>query len=158
MSTRRTGIVVVIVGALALLVTACGGGGSGGGGGQQPASGGQTITVSAAASLNKVYPQIADQFKAANPGSDVKFNFGGSDQLVQGIVQGQPADVLATASTKTMQTAQQANKIEGQPVSYATNTLQIAVAPNDPKNIHSIADMARPDVTSVVCQIGRAHV
>ena len=33
----------------------------------------------------------------------------------------------------------------------ATNTLQIAVAPGDPKNIRSVADMARPGVTSVVC-------
>lgn len=175
--TRRTGaLVAALVAALAVLA-GCGGDGGGGGqpqaapctpsassaqapagggdgAGQQPAApanGGTTIVVSAAASLNKVYPQIADQFKAANPDTDVKFNFGGSDTLAQQIVQGAPADVLATASTATMQTAAQAGKIQGQPVTYATNTLQIATAPNNPKGVCSIADMARPDIISVTC-------
>lgn len=149
--TRRSGIAAAGAVALALVLVLAGCGGGSGGEGQQAAPPDKTLTVSAAASLNKVYPRIAEQFEAANPGADVRFNFGGSDQLAQQVVAGAPADVLATASTTTMQTAQQAGKIDGPPVSYATNTLQIAVAPNDPKGIRSLQDLARPDVTSVVC-------
>lgn len=111
----------------------------------------QTLTVSAAASLRTVYTQFKTQFEQAHPGTTVALNFGGSDTLAQQIVQGAPADVLATASTKTMQTAQQAGKIEGQPVTYATNKLQIAVAPGDPKGIRVLADLTRPGVTTVLC-------
>jgi molybdate transport system substrate-binding protein len=111
----------------------------------------QTLTVSAAASLKSVYTQFKTQFEQAHPGTTVALNFGGSDTLAQQIVQGAPADVLATASTKTMQTAQQAGKIDGQPVTYATNKLQIAVAPGDPKQIQGLPDLVRPGITTVVC-------
>jgi molybdate transport system substrate-binding protein len=152
-TARPRGLVAVaaVVALLGLALAACGGSGSSdqSGGGQAPA---RTLTVSAAASLTEVFQNtLGPQFQAANPGVTVKFNFGGSDQLAQQVVQGAPADVLATASSKTMQTAQQAGKIQGEPVTYATNQLQIAVAPNNPKQITSLADLNKPGVTSVVC-------
>lgn len=124
------------------------------GGEQQapPSAGGErTLTVSAAASLRDVYTRLGGQFEQANPGTTVRFNFGGSDTLAQQIVQGAPADVLATASTRTMQTAQQAGRIDGEPTTYATNTLQIATAPGNPKGLRTLTDLARPDVSEVVC-------
>ncbi|WP_018335339.1 molybdate ABC transporter substrate-binding protein [Actinomycetospora chiangmaiensis] len=134
---------------LGLALTACGGSDSGSGAqAQAPA---RTLTVSAAASLTSVYQQLGTEFQNANPGTTVKFNFGGSDALAQQVVQGAPADVLATASSKTMQTAVQAGKIQGEPVVYATNSLQIAVAPNNPKGITSLQDLTKPGVVSVVC-------
>ena len=143
-----------LVGMAALSLTALAACGGGGGeqqgqpaGGQQP----RTLTVSAAASLKDVYTQLGQQFQQANPGTTVRFNFGGSDTLAQQIVQGAPADVLATASTKTMQTAQQAGRIDGQPTTYATNKLQIATAPGNPKGLRTLQDLARPDVSEVVC-------
>jgi molybdate transport system substrate-binding protein len=148
--TARHGAVLLtsVVALLGLALAACGGSGSS----DQPAAPPpQTLTVSAAASLTEVYQGLAQQFQAANPGTTVKFNFGGSDQLAQQVVQGAPADVLATASSKTMQTAVAAGKIQGEPVIYATNKLQIAVAPNNPKQITSLQALAAPGVTSVVC-------
>jgi molybdate transport system substrate-binding protein len=133
---------------LGLALTACGGSDSGSG---QQAAPARTLTVSAAASLTSVYQQLGTEFQNANPGTTVKFNFGGSDSLAQQVVQGAPADVLATASSKTMQTAVQAGKIQGEPVIYATNSLQIAVAPNNPKGITSLQDLTKPGVVSVVC-------
>jgi molybdate transport system substrate-binding protein len=152
--TAHRGVVLVaaLVALLGLALAACGGSGSSG---QAAPSSGQaapqTLTVSAAASLTEVYQQLAQQFQAANPGTTVKFNFGGSDQLAQQVVQGAPADVLATASSKTMQTAVQAGKIQGDPIIYATNKLQIAVAPDNPEQIAQLADLDKPGVTSVVC-------
>jgi molybdate transport system substrate-binding protein len=148
--TARRGAVLVagLAALLGLTLAACGGSGSSGSSAQAPP---QTLTVSAAASLTEVYQGLAQQFQAANPGVTVKFNFGGSDQLAQQVVQGAPADVLATASSKTMQTAVAAGKIQGEPIVYATNKLQIAVAPNNPKQIASLTDLNKPGVTSVVC-------
>ncbi len=111
----------------------------------------RTLTVSAAASLTDVYNQLKTQFEQANPGVTVQFNFGGSDTLAQQVVQGAPADVLATASTKTMQTAQQADRIQGQPVTYAANQLQIAVQPGNPKQVTGLQSLVGPQVTESVC-------
>jgi molybdate transport system substrate-binding protein len=152
--TARRGAVLVaaLVALLGLALAACGGSDSGSGSQSSSAQAPpRTLTVSAAASLTEVYQSLGQQFQAANPGVTVKFNFGGSDQLAQQVVQGAPADVLATASPTTMQTAVQAGKIQGEPIIYATNKLQIAVAPNNPKQITSIADLNKPGVTSVVC-------
>ena len=123
----------------------------GGSGGEQQAPPPRTLTVSAAASLTSVYNQLKPQFEQANPGVTVQFNFGGSDTLAQQVVQGAPADVLATASTKTMQTAQQAGRIQGEPITYATNKLQIAVQPGNPKQVIDLSSLVGPQVTESVC-------
>lgn len=154
MRTRfRSALVAGAVAVLGLALTACGGSDSGSGqqAGGEAAAPARTLTVSAAASLTSVYQQLGTEFQNANPGTTVTFNFGGSDSLAQQVVQGAPADVLATASSRTMNTAVQAGKIQGEPVIYATNSLQIAVAPNNPKGITSLADLNRPGVVSVVC-------
>jgi molybdate transport system substrate-binding protein len=138
----RARVLVVLV---ALVLTACG---TSSGEEAPPA---RTLTVSAAASLTDVFDELGPRFEQANPGTEVRFNFGGSDTLAQQIVQGAPADVLATASTRTMQTAQQAGRIQGEPVTYAGNQLQIAVAPGNPKGITGLASLVGPQVTESVC-------
>lgn len=148
MSSARRLVLTALAAALTLGSAACGGGG----GQQQAAPPARTLTVSAAASLTDVYNQLKPQFEQADPGVTVRFNFGGSDTLAQQVVQGVPTDVLATASPKTMQTAQQAGRIEGQPVTYAANSLQIAVAPGNPKQIANLQSLVGPQVTEAICQ------
>lgn len=138
----RARVLVVLV---ALVLTACGTSS----GEEAPPT--RTLTVSAAASLTDVFDELGPRFEQAHPGTDVRFNFGGSDTLAQQIVQGAPADVLATASTRTMQTAQQAGRIQGEPVSYAGNQLQIAVQPGNPRGITGLASLVGPQVTESVC-------
>jgi molybdate transport system substrate-binding protein len=147
-SSARRLVLTALAAALTLGSAACGGGG----GQQQAAPPARTLTVSAAASLTDVYDQLKPQFEQADPGVTVRFNFGGSDTLAQQVVQGAPTDVLATASPKTMQTAQQAGRIEGQPVTYAANSLQIAVAPGNPKQIANLQSLVGPQVTEAICQ------
>jgi molybdate transport system substrate-binding protein len=147
-SSARRLVLTALAAALTLGIAACGGGG----GQQQAAPPARTLTVSAAASLTDVYNQLKPQFEQADPGVTVRFNFGGSDTLAQQVVQGVPTDVLATASPKTMQTAQQAGRIEGQPVTYAANSLQIAVAPGNPKQIANLQSLVGPQVTEAICQ------
>ncbi|WP_037080939.1 molybdate ABC transporter substrate-binding protein [Pseudonocardia spinosispora] len=147
---RNLGLTVGAVAAAALLA------GCGGGGGSQPApssapSGDQTLTVSAAASLTDVFNGLEKQFEQQNPGVDVRLNYGGSSDLAQQIVNGAPADVFAAANTSTMDTVSKAGLTAGTPSVFVTNTLQIAVAPGDPKNIHTFADLTKPDLKVVVC-------
>lgn len=120
-------------------------GGSDGGGAEQ------TLTVFAAASLTDVYGEINTEFVKEHPGVRIQMTNGGSNDLVTQISQGAPADVLATADTKTMDTAVQQGLIAGDPTTFATNELTIAVQPGNPKGIATLQDLAKPDLTVVRC-------
>lgn len=110
-----------------------------------------SITVDAAASLNKVYPTLADSFMAANPGTTIAFNFGGSDSLAAAIVSGAPVDVFSSASTKTMQTVIDAKLTAATPVVVARNQLEIAVPKGNPGKITGLADFGDAAKTIVIC-------
>ena len=137
------------------LLAGCGGGSTQSGGASSSAAPGGaatgTLTVSAAASLTDVFNQLGKTFSEQNPGSTVRFNYGGSSDLAQQIVNGAPADVFAAANTSTMATVTKAGLTSGDPAVFVTNVLQIAVAPGDPKGIHSFADLTKPDLKVVVC-------
>lgn len=137
---RAVGAAVLVT---ALAVSAgCGGGGAGGD---------RTLTVFAAASLTSTFQQLEQEFEAANPGTDVTLNFAGSSTLAQQIDQGAPADVFASADRTNMTKVTDAGNQQGEPVVFATNTLQIAVAPQNPKAVAALADLTRPDLRTVVC-------
>ncbi len=109
------------------------------------------IIVFAAASLKKPFTEIGEQFKADNPGTDIQFSFAGSSDLVTQLTQGAPADVFASADTKNMDKAAGAGLLAGAPVNFASNTLTIVAAPGNPDKIASFRDLARPDLSVVVC-------
>jgi molybdate transport system substrate-binding protein len=132
----------------ALLLTACGSGEPAPAGAPAPPE--RELTVFAAASLTEAFTALGERFETDNPGTTVRFNFGGSSDLAQQIVSGAPADVFAAASDATMKTVTDAGAASG-PAVFATNVLQIATAPGNPKGITSFADLARPDLTVVVC-------
>ena len=110
-----------------------------------------TVTVFAAASLTELFTALGKQVEAKNPGSTVRFNFGGSSALAQQIVSGAPADVFAAASEKTMQTAVDAQAVAGTPIVFARNQLAIAVPPDNPAKIAALADLAKPGVKVALC-------
>lgn len=157
--TRRGGAGVAGV-AAALLLAACGSDDGGGASGAASAAGSaaesaaperETVTVLAAASLTDVFTELEPVFEEANPTADVKFSFGGSSDLAQQIVNGAPADVFASANTRQMTVVSDAGLVDGEPSLFATNVLTIAVPPGNPAGITSFADLARPEVTEVVC-------
>jgi molybdate transport system substrate-binding protein len=110
-----------------------------------------TVTVFAAASLTGTFTQLGKDFEAAHPGVTVKFNFGGSDALAASIVSGAPADVFAAASTTTMGTVTKAGDTVGTPSAFVKNQLEIAVPPNDPKGIKTLADLTKPGIKVALC-------
>jgi molybdate transport system substrate-binding protein len=135
---------------LALLSAGCGGGSTPTAAAPTSAPA-QNLTVFAAASLNETFTALGKQFETDNPGVTVKFNFAGSSDLAQQIVNGAPADVFAAASDATMRTVTDGGAAGGEPVIFAKNVLQIATAPGNPTGIASFADLARPDLKVVVC-------
>jgi molybdate transport system substrate-binding protein len=117
---------------------------------QEPGAGDETtLTVFAAASLTTTFTRIAEEFEAEHEGVEVELSFGGSSDLVAQIQQGAPADVLASADLANMD---KLAELQGQePQAFATNTLQIAVAPGNPLGIAGLSDLTGPDVALVLC-------
>lgn len=122
-------------------VAACGGDGDGGG---------RTLTVYAAASLALPFEELGERFEAEHDGVEVTFSFAGSSDLAAQVRQGAGADVFASADEATMASLTEEDLVDA-PVPFATNTLQLAVPPDDPAGIGSLQDLAEPGVRLVVC-------
>jgi molybdate transport system substrate-binding protein len=111
----------------------------------------RVLTVYAAASLSGAFERMGEEFEAQHEGVRVELGFGGSSDLVAQIQEGAPAEVFASADLTTMERLTAAGLAGGEPAVFATNSLQIAVAPGNPLGIASLADVAGDDVTLVTC-------
>lgn len=111
----------------------------------------KVLTVLAAASLTESFNAIKTQFETENPGVTVRISYAGSSDLAQQIVNGAPVDVFAAASDATMKTVTDAGLTAEAPTVFATNVLQIATVPGNPKGITGFADLVKPDLKVVVC-------
>lgn len=110
-----------------------------------------TVTVFAAASLTESFTTLGKQFEDAHPGVTVKFNFTASSALAESISQGAPADVFASASTKNMDRVVKDGDAQD-PKNFAQNTMEIAVPPDNPGNVATLADLAEPGLKIALCQ------
>jgi molybdate transport system substrate-binding protein len=110
-----------------------------------------TINVLAASSLTNAFTALGKDFESAYPGTSVKFSFGSSATLVTQIRNGAPADVFASADQANMDKVVKAGDNAGTPQNIAKNKLEIAVAPGNPKQITSVADLAKPGIVVVLC-------
>ncbi|MBV2156302.1 molybdate ABC transporter substrate-binding protein [Kitasatospora sp. SUK 42] len=162
-ATRRLAVATAAALVLGLGVTACGsdGGKSTGSASGASASSGTSdggvpkatgdITVFAAASLKETFTDLGKKFEATNPGTKVKFNFGGSSSLATSINSGAPADVFAAASPATMKTVTDAGGANGEPKTFVRNTLTIAVPKGNPKHIAGLKDLTGSGVKVALC-------
>ncbi|WP_127782007.1 molybdate ABC transporter substrate-binding protein [Rhodococcus sp. X156] len=144
---RRRGLRHAVPAGLAVLAVSAATGCSTG------ADGPGTLTVFAAASLQPAFTQLAAAFEQAHPGTRVSYSFAGSSALATQIDQGAPADVFASADETTMQRVVDAGLVTGAPTTFATNSLQIAVAPGNPRGVTGLADLARPGTAVVLCAV-----
>jgi molybdate transport system substrate-binding protein len=110
-----------------------------------------TLNVLAASSLTDTFNKLATEYESTHPGVTIKYEFGGSATLAQQITQGAPADVFAAASPATMKQVTDAGDADGTPTNFVSNKLVIAVAPNNPKGITSLADLTKPGLKVVLC-------
>lgn len=111
-----------------------------------------TVTVLAAASLTESFEALADQLQDTYPDLEVVYSFGPSSGLVEQVLAGAPADVLATADTTTMDDAVAGGAVAGQPEIFARNTLALAVPAGNPANVTGLADLADPDLRIAICE------
>lgn len=109
------------------------------------------VTVLAAASLTEVFEALADRFEQMHPDTEVIFSFAASSELAAQVVAGAPADVLATANTSTMDLVVADDLTATPPEIFAGNVLQIAVPPDNPGGVRSLADLANADLTVALC-------
>jgi molybdate transport system substrate-binding protein len=115
------------------------------------------ITVFAAASLTDSFTTLSKQFEAAHPDATVTVSFGPSSGLVTQIVEGAPADVFASASTKNMDTVVAAHAADS-PAVFATNVMEIAVPPSNPATVTALADLAKADVKATLTKVALGEV
>jgi molybdate transport system substrate-binding protein len=109
------------------------------------------ITVFAAASLTDAFTAIGDAFTTAHPDSEVTFNFAASSDLAAQINEGAPVDVFASADQNNMGKLVAAERNAGEPVTFATNSLEIVVETGNPLGIDGVEDLANPELIVVTC-------
>jgi molybdate transport system substrate-binding protein len=108
-----------------------------------------TITVSAAASLGKVYTELGKQFEKSNSSIKVRFNFASSTGLVSQIQSGAPTDVFAAADLTSFDKLLASGNVVKSPKVFARNSMQLIVKPGNPLRISSVADLQKASVISL---------
>lgn len=109
------------------------------------------LTILAAASLSGAFDELAVQFEQQHPNLDVlPISYDGSSVLATQLIGGAPADVFASADEVTMAKVTDA-ELADDPAAFATNILQIIVAPDNPQRIEDLADLTDPELTVVAC-------
>ncbi len=99
--------------------------------------------------MKTTFDQLKTIFQQANPGVQVKdIDYDGSNTLATQLINGADADVFASADEANMDKVK--TLITGR-VDFATNVLEIAVAPGNPKKITGLQDLAKEGVTTVIC-------
>ena len=111
------------------------------------------LTVFAAASLNKAFPEVVEKvLKKSDPNIEVKFSFEGSSTLVDQLKNGAAADVFASADEKNMNKATAAELVSDVKP-FASNTLELIVPKGNPAKITGL-DASLEGKKLVVCAEG----
>ena len=153
MSRTRLPLTVLAAAAILATSTACGGPPGPGGGGSSAGPSGTyaPITVFAAASLHSVFDEIGADVEKQT-GARITFSYAGSSDLASQLVSGAPGDVFASANETQMTVAVNGGSVaKDAPRPFATNTLTVVTPKGDPGHVSTLADLARPGVTTVVC-------
>jgi len=111
----------------------------------------ETLTISAASSLTEAFSEIGGLFESANPPVKVTFNFAGSQELAQQIIQGAAVDVFASANQKQMDVVLAELKLQpGTAKIFAANRLVVVYPVRNTAGLTSLADLARPGLKLVL--------
>jgi molybdate transport system substrate-binding protein len=108
------------------------------------------LTVFAAASLTGAFQEIGGMFEQAHPGTRVRFNFAGSQQLATQLEQGAIADVFASADQRWMDYAVEKDLVAGEARLFAHNRLVVIVPTTNPARIGRLQDLAKRGVKLVI--------
>ncbi|MFJ7748393.1 molybdate ABC transporter substrate-binding protein [Arthrobacter sp. NPDC097144] len=140
----RSSRALALSAALLAVAAGCSAPGPGAGSEDPPTS---DITVFAAASLTDV---IGTLNEAYDGGGRLRINLGSSAQLSGQLLAGAPADVVITADMESLDAARGDGLIAAEHV-VAGNVTVLALAPGNPGQVASLADLASPGVQAAVC-------
>ena len=104
------------------------------------------LTVSAAASLTNAFKELGPMLEAAQPGTQVVFNFGPLGALLQQIAKGgAPVDVFVSADEETMDQAQSQGIVQAaQRRDVVTNAL-VVIVPTSARSVpKALAELTQP--------------
>lgn len=144
----RVTATVATIALLSFALSGCAGSPAANEGGQAGAESAR-ISISAAASLQRSFDEIAQNFEKEH--AEIKIDqiyYDGSSTLATQIVEGAPVDVFASADERNMDTVRDAG-LSNDPKIFATNTLVLAFPAENPGKVKSLADLA--SVTTVLC-------
>jgi molybdate transport system substrate-binding protein len=109
------------------------------------------LTVFAAASLTAAFTEAGANFEAQHPNTKIIFQFAGSDQLAEQIMQGAPADVFASANSKQMEKVVEGGEVASDASQiFAHNRLVVVYPSDNPGQISSLLDLAKPKLKLVL--------
>lgn len=96
------------------------------------------------------YGEIKKIFEQRFPNVKVTQQIANIDVLVRMLVEGKgQADVWLALGDREMERVKKAGRIDGEPVTYAYNSLALLVHKGNPLNIESLADIAKPGVKTI---------
>ena len=107
------------------------------------------MNLLAASSTRVINDELEKRASEFDTPVDLEFQNGGSSDLVNKLSEGAPADLLLTASKKTMDKAINDGTVKD-PKVLATNVMVMVVPKGNPGNVHSIEDLQNED-RFVIC-------
>ena len=107
------------------------------------------LTIYAAASLQEVLSAIEIAYEAAEPGVTLTLATDSSGTLRMQIEQGAPADLFLSADQRNPDDLVEAGLTDGPAVDFAGNALVIVVPHDNPGQVSSPLDLARPGLKIV---------
>lgn len=110
-----------------------------------------TLTVFAPAGLTEAARLLGSTFEAANPGVTVALELGHSPIQREQLEQGATPDVFVSASRKDMDLAAEKGLVVADQVQeFARNKLTVILPPDNPGQIRTLEDLARPGVQLLI--------
>lgn len=109
------------------------------------------LVVLAASSLTEAFGELEQSYEREHPEVDVQVSYDSSSTLAQQVLEGAPADVLATADEQTMASVTDEALTGGEPVPFASNILTLVTPVDDPGGVCDVTDLDSADVTFAVC-------
>ena len=113
----------------------------------------ETVRVFAAASLTDAFEEIAELYEAQR-GVAVDVSFAGSSALREQILDGAPVDVFASANVAVMAAVEDAGRLDGPPLAFASNELVLAAPVGNPGGVQGLTDLERDELIVGVCAAG----
>ena len=105
------------------------------------------VVAFTAASLKGVSPKLAKDFETMYPGHHVVFNLDGTQALRTQVINGAYADVFISASNAyTTELTKGGYFVDGTVQPLTSNYVIVILPANNPANIKSLADLAKPGV------------